>query len=92
MDQLIERCAGIDVHQAELRVCARVPATKGMSKTVEIIQTFGTTTPDLLALRAWMANLGVTHVAMESTGVYWKGPYYTLEHHFAVLLVNSNHV
>jgi hypothetical protein len=42
----------------------------------EIVQTFGTTTPDLLALRDWLAAHEVTHVAMESTGVYWKCVYY----------------
>jgi transposase len=92
MEQLIERCAGIDVHQAELRVCARVPATRGKAKTVEIVQSFSTTTPDLLVLRNWLSELGVTHVAMESTGVYWKAPFYTLEGQFQVMLVNSNHV
>ncbi len=92
MEQLIERCAGIDVHQGELRVCARVPATTGKAKTVEIVQSFGTTTPDLLVLRKWLSELGVTHVAMESTGVYWKAPFYTLEGQFQVMLVNSNHV
>jgi transposase len=92
MEQLIERCAGIDVHQAELRVCARVPASKGKAKTIEIIQSFGTTTPDLVDLERWLSELGITHVAMESTGVYWKGPYYMLEDRFQVMLVNSNHV
>lgn len=92
MEQLIERCAGIDVHQGELRVCARVPATRGKAQTVEIVQSFGTTTPDLLVLHKWLSELGVTHVAMESTGVYWKAPFYTLEGQFQVMLVNSNHV
>jgi transposase len=53
---------------------------------------FGTTIPDLLGLRDWLAGLGVTHVAMESTGVYWKSPYYLLEDDFEVLLVNAAHV
>lgn len=94
MEQLIERCAGIDVHQAELRVCVRVPGTQGKARAsaVELIESYGTTTPDLLALRDWLGDLAVTHVAMESTGVYWKGPYYTLEDRFELLLVNSNHV
>lgn len=94
MEQLIERCAGIDVHQAELRVCVRVPgsATKSSPAVVELIESYGTTTPDLVELRDWLDELEVTHVAMESTGVYWKAPYYALEDRFEVLLVNSNHV
>jgi transposase len=57
-----------------------------------LIETFGTTVPDLPALRDWLGGLGVTHVAMESTGVYWKSPYYLLEDDFDVLLVNAAHV
>ena len=90
LDELIERCAGIDVGQAELVVCARVPDRSG--KRCRLVETFGATTPDLLALRDWLAGLGVTHVAMESTGVYWKSPYYLLEDDFEVLLVNAAHV
>ena len=59
---------------------------------VRLIESFGTTVPDLLALHDWLAGLGVTHVAMESTGVYWKSPYYLLEDDFEVLLVNAAHV
>jgi transposase len=90
LDELIERCAGIDVGQAEVVVCARVPHHTG--KRERLVETFGTTVPDLLALRDWLAGLGVTHVAMESTGVYWKSPYYLLEDDFEVLLVNAAHV
>jgi transposase len=60
---------------------------------VEIVETFGTTTPDLLALLEWLDALGVTEVAMESTGVYWKSPFYILEGHFErVLVVNAAHI
>jgi transposase len=90
LEELIERCAGIDVGQAELVVCARVPDRSG--KRHRLIERYGTTTPDLLALSDWLAGLGVTHVAMESTGVYWKAPYYLLEGDFEVLLVNAAHV
>ena len=90
LDELIERCAGIDVGQAEVVVCARVPDQAG--KRCRLIETFGTTVPDLLALRDWLGGLGVTHVAMESTGVYWRSPYYLLEDDFEVLLVNAAHV
>lgn len=90
LDVLIERCAGIDVGQAEVVVCARVPGDDG--KTNRLIETFGTTVPDLLALGDWLGGLGVTDVAMESTGVYWKPVYYLLEDAFAVMVVNAAHI
>ena len=90
MKQLIERCCGLDVHKRTLTACARVPDHTGT--IVEVIRTFGTTTPDLLALSDWLMGLGVTHVAMESTGVYWKCVYYVLEANFEVLLVNAKHL
>ena len=90
MELVVERCAGIDVHQAQLRVCVRVPGAKG--KRVEEFATFGTTTPDLLALSDWLAAHGVTQIAMEGTGVYWKCVYYVLEEQFELWLVNAQHV
>lgn len=90
MDVILERCAGLDVHQATVSVTVRVPGPPG--QRTEICQTFGTTTPDLLTLRDWLGAHGVTHVALESTGVYWKPVYYMLEDAFTVLLVNAAHV
>jgi len=90
MEPLIKRCARFDVHKDTVAVCVRISGADG--KTVREIQTFGTTTPDLLALRDWLESLGVTHVAMESTGVYWKPVYYLLEEAFTVLLVNVAHI
>ena len=92
MELIVERCAGIDVHQAQLRVCVRVPDEQGKRKRVEEFATFGTTTPDLLELADWLAARGVTQVAMEGTGVYWKCVYYILEEHFELWLVNAQHV
>ena len=90
MRRLIDRCAGIDVGQALLVVCVRVFDGKGgLSQQT---RSFGATTPDLVVLRDWLISLRVTHVAMESTGVYWKAPYYVLEEHFEVLLVNAAHL
>src|SRR5665647_1343023 len=67
MEQLIQRCAGIDVGQAESVVCVRVPdAVTGAP--AELIASYGTTTPDLLELVDWLRGLGVTHVAMEFSG------------------------
>ena len=83
MRRLIDRCAGIDVGQALLLVCVRVVNGKG--KLSQETRSFGATTPDLLELRDWLTASEVTHVAMESTGVYWKAPYYMLEDEFEVL-------
>src|SRR3954452_13651318 len=90
MRRLIDRCAGIDVGQALLVVCVRVVDEKG--RLDQQVRSFGATTPDLLDLRDWLAAAAVTHVAMESTGVYWKAPYYLLEDEFEVLLVNAAHL
>jgi transposase len=85
MDVLIERCAGLDVHQASVVATVRYPgATSRESVTV----TFGAMAADLLALREWLQAYGVTHVALESTGVYWKPVYYMLEEGFTLLLIN----
>src|SRR4051794_31493546 len=92
MEVLVERCAGIDVHQAQLRVCVRTPAAGGKRKRVEEFASFGATTPDLLALADWLAAREVTQVAMEGTGVYWKPVYYVLEAGFELWLVNAQHV
>jgi transposase len=90
MDRLMERCAGIDVHQQSMVVTVRVPAADG-ARTVRT-QTFGTMTADLLVLREWLQAHAVTHVAMESTGVYWRPLYYLLEDGFTVLLINMQHL
>lgn len=90
METLIERCAGIDVHQRTMVATVREPAPSG-GRAV-ITQTFGTMTADLLVLREWLQAHGVTHVAMESTGVYWRPLYYLLEDGFTVLLINMQHL
>ena len=90
MQSLIDRCAGIDVHQATVVVTVREPdGTGGRQVTT---QTFGAMTSDLLAARAWLQAHGVTHVALESTGVYWRPLYYLLEEVMVVLLVNMQHL
>lgn len=86
MDVLIERVAGLDVHQATVVATVRVPGEGGGRRTVT--ETFGTMTADLWALREWLQAYGVTHVALESTGVYWKPVYYVLEEAFTLLLIN----
>ncbi len=90
LELVVERCAGIDVHQAQLRVCMRLPGDG--RRRVEEFASFGTTTPDLLELSEWLSRRGVTQVAMEGTGVYWKPVYYVLEADFELWLVNAQHV
>jgi transposase len=90
MEQVFERVCGLDVHKATIAACVRVPGVKG--QRLQSVQTFGTTTADLLALRDWLEAHGVTHAAMESTGVYWKPVYYVLEERVTCLLVNATHV
>ena len=70
MDRMIERACGLDVHKATITACVRVAGSKGERR--QEVRTFGTTTSELLALRDWLEAHEVTHVAMESTGVYWK--------------------
>ena len=86
MDQLIARVAGLDVHKKTVVATVRTPAAAGGRESRT--ETFGTMTADLIALRDWLHALGVTHVALESTGVYWKPIYYVLEDGFQMLLIN----
>jgi transposase len=90
MEKVLERCAALDVHKRQVTACARVPDREG--ERAELRAEFETMTPDLLALRDWLKGLGITHVAMEATGVYWKPVYYLLEDDFELLLVNAAHV
>jgi transposase len=90
MDTLYPCCAGLDVHKATVVACARTATAGGRVRRE--VRTFGTMTADLLALADWLAGAGVTHVAMESTGVHWKPVFHLLEGRFAVLLVNAQHI
>ena len=90
MDVILERCAGLDVHKATVTACLRYPGPGGAR--AQVTETFATTTPGLLTLRDWLEAHRATHVAMESTGVYWKPVYYALEAGFTVLLVNAAHI
>lgn len=86
MDTVITHVAGLDVHKATVVATVRVPGEDGRRRVVTT--TFGTMTPDLIALREWLQAYGVTHVALESTGVYWKPVYYVLEDAVELLLIN----
>jgi transposase len=85
------RCCGLDVHKRSVVACVLLTQPDG---TVQRrVSTFGTMTADLLALHDWLGGLGVTHIAMESTGVYWRPIYNLLEDEGrAILLVNPQHM
>ena len=90
MQILYDRCAGLDVHKKTVVACALQPdGPEGGSRET---RTFGTMTADLLALSDWLTTCGCTHVALESTGDYWKPVFNLLEGNFEVLLVNPQHV
>ena len=89
MEVVYRRCSGIDVHKESISVCVLLMEDEGVKKQ---IRRFGTMTRDLLELSLWLQQLGVTHVAMESTGVYWKPVWNLLEGQFELLLVNAQHI
>jgi transposase len=90
MEIVVERVAGLDVHKASVTACLRAPGRSGQRE--EHVHTFATTVPELLALADWLAAHGVSQVAMEATGVYWKPVWAILEDRFECLLVNARHV
>ena len=90
MQVVYERCCGIDVHKQTVVACAIVPGADGQA--VKDTRTFATMSEDLEGLAGWLQGLGVTHVAMESTGVYWKPVYNLLDGRFSILVVNAEHI
>src|SRR4051812_36593134 len=90
MQIVYARCAGLDVHKKTVVVCVRLVGDDGTLTTYT--RTFGTTTSELLHLSAWLLTLEVSHVAMESTGEFWKPVYNLLEGSFTVLVVNAAHI
>lgn len=92
MDVLIERCAGIDIGKNEVVACVRTPAPGGRGRQKQT-RTFTTFTGALEEMADWFAEQGVTDVAMEATGPYWKPVWYVLEDRaFQLRLVNAHHV
>jgi transposase len=90
MDAIYGRCCGLDIHKKTVVACLIVPGPDGTP--VKEIRTFGTMTDELLALADWLAAAGCTHVAMESTGVYWKPVWNLLEGGFELVLANARHI
>jgi transposase len=90
MEVTFPRCSGLDVHQRTVVACVMV--TTGDDGLHKERQQFGTTTNELRALAAWLRSHGITHVAMESTGVYWKPVYNLLQDEFETWIVNARHL
>src|SRR5919202_3551585 len=90
MEVVYARCAVLDVHKKKVVACVLLTPERGApTKTV---RTFGTLADDVLALGDWLAQQGVTHVALESTSVYWQPLWNLLEDRFTLVLVNAQHV
>jgi len=90
MEAIHSRCAGLDVHKKTVVACVITPGSKGGWHRES--RTFTTMTRQLLELSDWLATHGCTHVAMESTGEYWKPIFNILEANFEVMLVNAQHI
>jgi len=91
MDVKYERCCGIDVHKKTVVACVIVPGAK-RGEVEKETQTYATMADDLGALGRWLQSKGVTHIAMESTGVYWKPVFNLLEGQFAIVVVNAERI
>ena len=94
MEVIIDRCAGLDVHKKTVVACVRSPGV-GRQRRHSEVRTFGTFEHELVGLRNWLRDLGVTQVAMEATGVYWKPVWQVLDDGDVfdeILLVNPAHI
>jgi transposase len=90
MEAIVKRCCGLDVHQSVVLACLIIGEAGG--KPRKEIRRYGTTTRELKLLREWLLSMGCTHVAMESTGVYWKPVYAVLEGCFEIVVGNAHHI
>lgn len=90
MEVLYERCCGLDVHKNTVVACMMITPLNGRVK--KTVRTFGTTTAEILALRDWVDEQQVSHLALESTGIFWRPLYNLLEDGHTILLVNAHHI
>jgi transposase len=90
MERVLDRCAGLEVHKKAVTACVRVPDTSG--GRTQHVRTAATTAAELLMLRDWLEAHRVSHVAMESTGVYWRPVFYVLEDACTCVLANASQV
>jgi transposase len=92
VELLVERCAGIDIGKDEVVACVRTPAARGRGRQKQT-RTFASFTGSLEAMAEWFTAEGVTEIAMEATGSYWKPVWYVLEDRsWELKLVNAHHV
>jgi len=87
---LYERCAGLDVHKKNVKVCLKTPGSDG--RPSQEVRTYATMTQTILEMGDWLKEQGCSHVALESTGVYWKPRYNLLEEDCEILVVNAHHL
>lgn len=90
MEAILERCCGLDVHQATVVACIAIGAADRKPRSE--VRRFGTTSAELATLRDWLLAEKITHVAMESTGVYWMAVYAALEGRFELVVGNAQHI
>lgn len=90
MDVLYPRCSGIDVHKRFVVVCLSCLQANG--KRSKEVRQFSTMTNEILVMKEWLKASGCSHIAMESTGVYWKPIFHVLEGDFEIVLVNAQHM
>lgn len=91
METLLTHCAGMDVHQETIVVCTLI-SQKDSNDVQTEIKTFGTTTRELFELLTWLESKDITHIAMESTGIYWRPVYNILEGYFDIVLANAQRI
>ena len=89
-EAVLERCCGLDVHKKTITACVLIGDLDQQPK--ELLCTFPTTTKGLLELRDWLEDNRCTHIAIESTGIYWRPVFHILEDIVTVLLVNAYHM
>jgi transposase len=90
VELLYKKCAGLDVHKDSVVACSR--RVVDSNRVEHEVETFGTTTTELLRLSEWLSERQTTHVAMEATGVYWKPVWHVLDGSFELILANAKHV
>ncbi len=91
MQVIYQRCCGLDVHKKTIVACLLITSAADGSVQKQT-RTFSTMTTSLLTLVDWLDSWQITHVAMESTGVYWRAAFNLLEENYTVLLVNAQHM
>jgi len=90
MEVLYDHCCGLDVHKKTVVACVMITSPNG--RVQKSVRTFGTTTADILELLDWIDTQQVSHLALESTGIFWRPLYNLLEEGHTIILVNAHHM